>query len=434
MPNKEKTVYTVMGTDSIHAGHINIINESSKLGKVVVGVLTDDAISTFKRVPAIPYELRKKTIENIKGVDKVIPQYTLDYTDNLRKIKPDVVTNGDDWREGVQKETRDKVIQVLKEWDGELVEIPYTKGISSTLLIEDFRKNGITPEQRLNLLRRLINCKPIVRAIEAHGGLSALVAENTKVDGKEFDAIWESSLTDSSSKAKPDIELVDFTSRTHTINEIIDVTTKPIIVDGDTGGLAEHFVFMVKTLERLGVSAVIIEDKTFPKRNSLLEGADHVQESIPKFCKKIAAGKKASVTDDFMIFARIESLIAGKSVEDAIERARAYIKVGADGIMIHSKDKTPDKILEFCEQYKKFKHRVPLIAVPTTYNTITEKELIKAGVNVVIYANHLLRSSYKAMEDTAKMILKNERPYEAESNCYPLKDLFEIINANTPEG
>jgi len=263
MVTKEKTVYTVMGTDSIHAGHMNIINESKKYGKLVVGVLTDEAIASFKRVPAVPYDLRKKTIENIKGVDEVIPQYTLDYTENLRKLKPDIVTNGDDWREGVQKETRQKVIEVLKEWGGELIEIPYTKGISPRLLIEDFRQNGVTPEQRLNMLRRLINVKPIVRVIEAHGGLSALVAENAEVEGKEFDAIWESSLTDSSSKGKPDIELVDFTSRAHTINEIIDVTTKPIIVDGDTGGLTEHFVFMVKTLERLGVSAVIIEDKIY---------------------------------------------------------------------------------------------------------------------------------------------------------------------------
>lgn len=418
-----------MCADFFHAGHLNIIEQSRKLGKLVVGVLTDEAIASYKRVPVVPFEKRVKVVENIKGVAKVVPQYTLDYTENLRKLKPDIVTNGDDWRTGVQRETRRKVIEVLKEWGGKLVEIPYTPGVSSTLLIEDFRKNGVTPEQRMNMLRRLINCKPLVRVIEAHNGLSALIAENIKVDGKEFDALWESSLTDSASKSKPDIELVDFTSRTKTINEILEVTTKPIIVDGDTGGLTEHFVFMVKTLERLGVSAVIIEDKVFPKRNSLLQSAVHIQEKVDKFCDKIKAGKKAIITDDFMIFARIESLIAGKSVDDALKRANKYIQAGADGIMIHSKDKSPDKILEFCSEYKKLKHKVPLIVVPTTYNTVTEKELIDAGVSIVIYANHLLRSSCKAMLETAKTILKNERAYEAESTCCPVNQIFDMINS-----
>lgn len=426
--NKEKIVYTVLCADFFHAGHMNIIEQSRKLGKLTVGILTDEAIAAYKRIPVVPFEKRVNVVENIKGVEKVIPQYTLDYTENLRKLKPDIVTNGDDWKTGVQRETRQKVIKVLKEWNGKLVEIPYTKGISSTLLIEDFQKNGVTPEQRMCMLRRFINCKNIVRVIEAHNGLSALIAENAKVDGKEFDALWESSLTDSSSKGKPDIELVDFTSRTKTINEILEVTTKPIIVDGDTGGLTEHFVFMVKTLERLGVSAVIIEDKVFPKRNSLLEGAVHIQEEIDRFCEKIEAGKQARITQDFMIFARIESLIAGKSVDDALKRAKKYIQAGADGIMIHSKDKSPVEILKFCKRYKKFEHKVPLVAVPTTYNTITEKELMDAGVSVVIYANHLLRSSCKAMKEAAETILENERAFEVESICCPVKQIFNMIN------
>jgi len=418
------TVYTAICADFLHAGHMNIINKSQALGKLIIGVLTDEAISSYKRVPMIPFELRMKLVKNIKSVWKVVPQETLEYTDNLRKYKPDIVTNGDDWRTGVQKETRQKVIEVLKEWGGKLVEIPYTKGISSTLIIEDFRRNGITPEQRMNMLRRLINAKPIVRVIEAHNGISALVAENTKIDNKEFDAIWESSLTDSASKGKPDIELISMDSRIQTINEILEVTTKPLIVDADTGGQTEHFQYMVRTLERLGVSAIIIEDKKFPKVNSLMPDASHVQEKGQTFCEKIQAGKKAQITDDFMIFARIESLIVGKSIQEALGRARMYIDAGADGIMIHSKETTPDQIIGFCDYYKQFDKKVPLIVVPTAYNTIREKELIKHGIDIVIYANHLLRSAYQAMKDEAEDILDTGRAVD--KRCCSVKEIFDL--------
>jgi len=419
-----KKVYVGMAADFIHAGHINIIREATKYGEVIVGLLTDKAIATYKRVPLTTYEQRKVVIENVKGVSKVIPQYTLDYVENLEKYKPDFLVHGDDWKTGVQKEIRQRAIGTLKKWDGKLIEPVYTKGISSTLLIKNKDRGGVTPEHRRTLLKKLIELKPIVRVIEAHNGLSALVAEKTEIDGKQFDAIWESSFTDSTSKGKPDIELVDFTSRTKTINEILEVTTKPLIVDGDTGGPAEHFSYMVKTLERLGVSAVIIEDKIFPKQNSLLNDVIHKQEKISVFCKKIRVGVQARVTQDFMIFARIESLIAGKSVKDALKRAEAYIRAGAHGIMIHSKDSSPLGIFDFCEKYKQLERRVPLIVVPTTYHTVREKELIEAGVSIVIYANHLLRSSYKAMLETAKTILKMESSHEAEKKCYPIKLLL----------
>ncbi|MFW6130200.1 MAG: phosphoenolpyruvate mutase [Atribacterota bacterium] len=426
-----KKVYVGMAADYIHVGHINIINEARKHGDIIIGLLTDKAVASYKRVPMLNYEQRRKIMENIQGVVKVVPQDTLDYVDNLRRYKPDYVVHGDDWKTGIQKLVRQRVINTLKEWNGELIEPHYTKGISSTMLIEDKLKGGVTPSYRLKKLKNLIELKPIVRVIEAHSGLSALIAEKTKInvgtEVREFDAIWESSLTDSSSKGKPDIEVVDFTSRTRTINEILEVTTKPIIVDGDTGGLIEHFVFMVKTLERLGVSAVIIEDKIFPKRNSLLEGAKHIQDETDKFCEKIKAGIQARVTQDFMIIARIESLIAKNDLEDALQRAKSYIKAGADAIMIHSKDKEPDEIIDFCISYKKFKNRVPLVAVPTTYNMITEQELAELGVSIVIYANHLLRSSYKAMLDTAETILKNGRSYEVNPKCYEIKKLLELI-------
>jgi len=420
-----------MAADYLHIGHINLINTAKKYGDVIIGLLTDEAISSYKRVPITSYKQRETVVRNIEGVSNVVPQNTLDYVTNLKKYKPDYVVHGDDWKKGVQSEVRKRVIETLKEWNGKLIEPAYTKGISSTELIEDKNKCGITPDERRKKLKRLMELKPLIRVIEAHNGLSAIIAEQMKTkkgqELREFDAIWESSLTDSASKGKPDIELVDFTSRIQTINEILEVTNKPIIVDGDTGGLKEHFVYLVKTLERLGVSAIIIEDKTFPKRNSLLENASHIQEDPIKFGEKIQAGLHARVTQDFMIIARIESLIAGKTIQDAINRAKIYIDYGADAIMIHSKEKNPMKIIAFCEQYNTLDKKIPLVAVPTTYNSITEKELIDIGIKIVIYANHLIRSSYRAMQSVTKKILENERALEADSDCLPIKDLLSLM-------
>jgi len=427
-----KKVYVGLSADLLHHGHLNIIKEAKKLGEIIVGLLTDRAITSYKRLPYLSYEQRKIIVENIKGVKQVMAQDSLDYVPNLRRLRPDYVVHGDDWRTGIQKETREKVINALKEWGGELVEIPYTQGISSTYLNAKVREIGTTPEIRMKTLRRLLNVKPIVRILEAHNGLTGLIAENTKIEKdnilREFDGMWLSSLTDSTAKGKPDIECVDLTSRVNTINEIMEVTTKPIIFDGDTGGISEHFVFMVKTLERLGVSAVIIEDKIGLKKNSLF-GIEVIQtqDTIENFSYKISQGKKARVTDDFMIIARIESLILEKEMEDALMRAKAYIEAGADGIMIHSKSKNPKEIFRFCEEYNKFDYTVPLTVVPTTFSKITEKELIRAKVNIVIYANHLLRSAYPPMLKAAESILLNERSYEASEFCIPIKDVLTLI-------
>lgn len=431
-PKKTKIVYVGMSADLIHVGHINIINKARELGGVVIGLLTDEAIASYKRVPLLTYEQRKEILRNIVGVNKIMLQTTLDYVPNLRKIKPDYVVHGDDWKTGIQKETRKRVIKALKEWGGKLIEPKYTSGISSTQLINSALEVGITPSHRLKKLRRLLELKPLVRILEAHNGLTGLIVEKTKINknGKvvEFDGMWESSLTDSTSKGKPDIAAVDTTSRIQTIEQILEVTTKPMIVDADSGGLPEHFVFTVKSLERLGVSAVIIEDKIGAKRNSLFGiEAKQAQDTIENFCNKISIGKRAQVTDDFMIIARIESLILKAGLTDALERAKAYINAGVDGIMIHSKEKTPKEILEFCKEYKKFEYKVPLVVIPSTYNQITEKELIKAGVRIVIYANHLLRSAYPAMEKTAKLILKHNRAYEADKFCLSIKDILELI-------
>ena len=416
----------------IHPGHLNIISEARKHGRVVVGLLTDRAIASYKRLPFLSYEQRKVVVENIKGVDEVIPQETLDYVPNLRMIKPDIVVHGDDWRTGVQKETRERVIRTLAEWGGQLIEPKYTEGISSTLLHGELKRIGTTPEARLARLRRLLEVKDMVRVIEAHSGLTGLVAENTSVtrdsSAREFDGIWLSSLTDSAAKGRPDSGFVDLTSRMNTLSDILEVTTKPIIYDGDSGGFPEHFRLLVRTLEREGISAVIIEDKIGLKHNSLIEDeVEQTQDSIEGFCSKIQAGKRAQVTDQFMIIARVESLILKQGMDDALDRARAYIDAGADGIMIHSKEKTPDEVLAFCEEYRRFDRKVPLVAVPTTYCQVTEPELARAGVRIVIYANQLLRAAYPAMVRAAQFILENERAFECDAVCMPIPEILSLI-------
>jgi phosphoenolpyruvate phosphomutase len=422
-----------ISADFLHSGHLNVIAKAAELGELTVGVLTDEAIATYKRLPLLSFEDRCKLVENIKGVAKVVPQKTLSYEDNLKELKPDFVVHGDDWISGPQSKTRKLVLEVLSGWNGELVEVPYTKDLSSSKLTQELRKRGTTPDYRRSELRKLISCKDIVKIIEVHNGLTGLIAETTKVatdDGyKEFDGMWESSLTDSTSKGKPDTSTVDVSSRVATIDQILEVTTKPLIVDADNGGMPEHFTFTVKTLERLGVSAVIIEDKVGFKRNSLFgDSVEQNQDSIEEFSHKISMGKKAQVTKEFMIIARIESLILKQGMEDALSRAQAYVEAGADGIMIHSKEKSPEEVLEFCAKFRAITPDVPIVVVPTTYCQITESELVEAGVNVVIYANHLLRSAFPSMQKTAESILLHGRSKEASDEfCMPIKQIITMI-------
>lgn len=430
--SKKKQVYVGMSADLLHHGHLNVLRVARDLGEVTVGLLTDEAIASYKRLPFLSWDERRAIIENIKGVKKVIPQETLDYRPNLRSLRPDYLVHGSDWKSGPQKEVRQWVIDTMAEWGGEVVEPEYTAGISSTKIINALKEIGTTSDIRRRRLRRLLNAKPMVRIMEAHNGLSGLIVEKTYLDSKnenvEFDGLWLSSLTDSTAKGKPDIELVDRTSRMQTMNEILEVTTKPIIFDGDTGGPSEHFNYFVKTLERLGVSAVIIEDKIGLKRNSLFgDEVEQTLDSIENFSHKISQGKKAQVTEEFMIIARIETLIAGGQVEEAVERAQAYIAAGADGIMIHSRHKDGEEIRNFCDRYRKLEHRVPLVAVPSSYNHLTETDLQEMGFSIVIYANHLLRSAYPAMVKTAKDILKNKRSLEVDEQCMPIKEILELI-------
>lgn len=429
---KQKTVYIAVSADVLHSGHIKIIEEGAKLGEVIIGLLTDEAIATYKRLPVFEYEERRRILSSLRYVSRVVKQDTLSYAENLRLLKPDYVVHGDDWKTGVQAMVRAEVIEILSEYGGKLVEIPYTHGVSGSQLDNILRPILNTPDVRRAKLRKLLKLKPYIRVLEASNGLTGLIVENVKVqDGmkvKEFDAMWVSSLCDSSFKGKPDIELVDLTSRINTINEIMDVTTKPIILDGDTGGRVEHFVYNVKTLERLGVSAIIIEDKKGLKQNSLF-GTDAVQilDDPQDFAQKINAGKRSQVTRDFMIIARLESLIAGAGIKDALMRAKLYIEAGADGIMIHSKEKDGKEIADFLAKFRAYAPDVPVVLVPTSYNHFTEDELCAMGGNIIIYANHLLRSAYPAMYNTAQTILKYGRSKEVDDVCMSIKDVLKLI-------
>ena len=427
--NMEKAVvYVPMAADVVHHGHLNIINVAKALGDVVIGLFDDTLIASYKRVPLMDFEKRKIVVENIKGVKAIVSQGLHNFDSVLRELKPDYVVHGDDWKTGKQSAMRDNIVDIISEWGGKLVEPAYTAGISSTALIENSKKNGVTSDARRKMLRRILSVKPMVRVLEAHNGLTGLIVEKTEVGPNQFDAMWLSSLTHSTSKGKPDIQYVDVTTISQTLNEIFDVTTKPMIVDADNGGLVEHFKFMVRSLERLGVSAVIIEDKIGTKRNSLF-GTERkqTQDTIENFCKKISGGKNSQVTKDFMIIARVESLILKQGQEDALKRAFAYVNAGADAIMIHSKEKAPDEIISFVKEFRKKDTHTPLVVVPSTYNSITEDELISIGVNIVIYANHLLRSAYPSMINAAESILKNQRSLEADDICLSIKEILTLI-------
>lgn len=425
-------VYVGMSADMLHPGHINIINEATKLGDVTVGLLTDRAVASYKRLPHLDYDQRKSIVEAMKGVAEVIPQHTLDYRPNLLALRPGIVVHGDDWKTGIQAQVRQQVIETLAQWGGRLVEVQYTPGISSTMLNRAIKEQGTTPDRRRNQLKRLLHARELIRVLEVHSGLSSLIAENLEVETngqkRSFDAFWMSSLTDSTNKGKPDIEAVDTTDRANTISSIFEVTTKPMIYDGDTGGKPEHFAFTVRTLERLGVSAIVIEDKIGLKKNSLLGcDAGQTQDRVEDFCAKIQIGKRARVSSDFMIFARCESLILNQGMDDAVTRCKAYLEAGADGIMIHSCKADGAEILEFCRRYKSFGAGKPLIVVPSSFDRITEAEFADAGVNIVIYANHMLRAAYPAMQRAAEKILVNERAFEVREDCMSIKDILGII-------
>ena len=428
-----KKVYTCFCTDVIHDGHINIINEAKKHGEVIVGALSDKALIRYNKFPTLSLDERIELYKSINGVASVVVQESMMYEDVIPGLKPDYVVHGDNWLSGPMSAIRERVVELLGEYGGEVIDVPYTFSENVRKIDERLKEKLSMPEYRRKRLRELIDMCPIVKTIEAHSGLTGLIAEKTVVEnnGKldQFDAMWVSSLCDSTDRGKPDIELVDMSSRLRTINDIMEVTTKPIILDGDTGGLTEHFVYNIRTLERIGVSAIIIEDKTGLKKNSLFgTEVEQTQDSIENFSEKIAAGKRAQLTDDFMIIARIESLILERGMDDALQRARAFVKAGADGIMIHSRKKDPAEIFEFCDKFRAEDSKTPLVVVPTSFNSVTEEELAAHGVNIVIYANQLMRAAFPAMTKTAETILKTHRALEADEMLMPFKDIITLIN------
>ena len=425
-------VYVGMTADILHHGHINIIEQARQYGEVMIGLLTDAAVAEYKRLPFLTYEQRKKIAENISGVTRVVPQAEWDYALNLRRYRPDFLVHGDDWIEGPSAPYRQKAVQALEEYGGKLIEIPCTPGISSQAVLSQLQRSGTTPEIRRRTLKRLLAAKPISRFIEAHNPISALIAEHASVDvaGKvrQFDGFWSSSLTDSTARGKPDIEALDISSRLSNVNDIFEVTTKPLIFDGDTGGKPEHFELNVRSMERLGLSAVIIEDKTGLKKNSLFGNeVAQSQEDVESFSDKIRLGRKARVGEDFMVIARIESLILDQGMPDAIMRAQAYVNCGVDGIMIHSRKKEPDEVFEFARIFRSDFPNVPLVCVPTSYNKCTEEELAAHGFNVVIYANHLLRAAYPAMQRVAQDILRYGRSAEVDAQLMSINQILELI-------
>jgi len=431
MKKKNKIVYVPLAVDILHSGHLNILNKSKKYGKVIIGLLSDKAVSEYKNIPSLTYEERYRIVKGLKGVSRIIKQDTWDYSTVINKLKPDYFVHGDDWKKGIQKKTRKNVIRLLKKNKGKLIEIPYTKNISSSTIKAELITR-LTPTSRTSILRRLLDNKKLVRVLEAHSPLSGMIVENVKFKrGKlieQFDCMWSSSLTDSSVKGKPDNQALDFSSRFNNLGDMMDVTTKPLIFDADNGGRIEHLPFTIRTLERLGVSAIMIEDKTGLKKNSLFKDQSGAkQESLKDFCKKIQLIKKTRNSQDFLIGARIESFILGKGLNDALNRAKAYSKSGADIILIHSKSKTPKEIFSFSKIFRKSKDFKPLVAVPSTYSKTTEEMLIKNGFKIVIYANHMLRASYPAMENAARDILRKKRSFDIEKRISSVNAVINLI-------
>ena len=432
MKKFKKKVYVPLGVDFLHEGHINILKIAQKYGEVIVGLLTDEAIASYKSIPILNYKNRELLVKNLKYVSKVVPQTTDDYINNLNKIKPDYLVHGDDWKYDNRKRIRTKVIKTLKKWSGKLIEPRYTKNISSSKIKNKILEIATLPENRISRLKRLMLSKKIVRILESHNSLTGLIIENLKILNKnssvEFDGMWSSSLTDSATKGKPDNSSLDFSARVSSLNDMMDVTTKPLVFDADNGGQLEHLPFLIRSLERSGVSAIIMEDKIGLKKNSLFKNQSDTQQDKPQtFAKKIKKICSARISNDFLVIARIESFIVGKGLKDALYRAEIYSKAGADAILIHSKEKTPAEIFSFANAFKKSKYYIPLVSVPSTYSKVYEKDLIRNGFKLVIYANQLLRAAYPAMQNAAKTILQKRRAFEIDKKIIPIKEIINLI-------
>ncbi|MDJ0824059.1 MAG: phosphoenolpyruvate mutase [Rhodobacter sp.] len=424
-------VYVSMTAEILHNGHLRILKEAKKHGRVTVGLLTDRALENKKPIPLLSFEQRKEILEALDCVDEVIAQDEWDYDACIDTHKPRVFVHGDKW-DGPLTGMRERAIARLESYGGTFVELPYSHEFDGTHIAPQMAASLATPFAKQKAFRRMMQSKRLVRFLEAHSPLAALIGEHTKVqrngDVLQYDGFWSSSLTDSTEMGLPDIEALDVTRRLQNIDEIFEVTTKPLVFDADTGGKAEHFELKVRTMERMGIAAAIIEDKTGLKKNSLLgTSVPQTQASIPEFQEKIRAGIEGQKYRGMMIIARLESLILGQGIDDALRRADAYVTAGAGAVMIHSKERDPAQVFAFTDAFAQDHPEVPIVAVPSSYNTVHDHELQAHGIKMIIYANHMLRSSYKAMEQTARAILEHGRTAEIEDEIITIPQILKLI-------
>ncbi len=410
MAAPDKTVYVGMSADLVHPGHINLLREAASLGRVTVGLLTDRAISSYKRMPFLTFEQRRAVIEHIAFVTAVVPQDTLDYTDNLRLLRPDFVVHGDDWRNGVQAQTRRRVLDVLREWGGTLVEPPYTEGISSTALRMAAMDIGFAPGVRQRRLRRMLDCKPLVRVMQAHDGLSAHIVdrleETTQGAPREYDAIWVDSLAGAPIRGKPDPLPFDLSSRLVTLHEILDATTKPLICNAGGAGHAAGVTAAVRTLERIGVSAIVIDTEVTDRRAvPAMAASAPPQDDMAAFIREIAAARDARVTPDFMIIARINDRTRDCGADRMMARAAAGVDAGADAVMCDSDPVNPDGIFDLCRRYRRLMNGHPLLVGLSGTEGLQEHDLASAGASMVVYTDTLLRAAREAMISAASQVL-----------------------------
>jgi len=266
-------------------------------------------------------------------------------------------------------------------------------------------------------LRELFQKRGLIKIVGAHNGLTAKLVEKNG-----FEGVWASGLEISASHASPDASILTMSDSLVAAIDMVDSVSIPVVADCDTGfGNSNNVIQMVKKYESAGVAAVCIEDKLFPKMNSYIPGRQELA-SIPEFVGKIKAGKNAQKTEDFMIFARVEALIAGWGMEEALKRAKAYADAGADAILIHSKQKTPDEIIEFVKAWNNYR---PVIIVPTSYSCFTEEQMKELGIKMVIYANQGLRAAVRSINEILDHI-KNHGLGGIDDKIAPMAEIFEL--------
>jgi len=401
----EKTVYVGMVGDMLHVGHINILKTAARLGRVTVGVLTDRAVVGYKRLPLLAFEDRVRVVESIADVAAVVPQKTLSYVENLRALRPDYVVHGDDWRYGDQvSRARAEVIATLGEWGGELVEVAYTKGISSTAIHRSGAADALFSGTRQGRLRRLLAAKPTLRIVEAHSGLSAKIAAEVRgPDGATgFDAVWQSGLTDAIHRGKSDGGAVDRGRRLQAVEEILDAGPLPLIYDGRAAGRPETVFDLTRALDKAGVSALCLGDRSDPDRTG-------PEMSPAETVAQIEAVRAACPTGAVMAISRIVVAAPGNggsgALDRALDRALALLEAGSDAVMFDSAADTAEPILDIAARLRRQRRDVPLFAAQSDRWGAPIHRFENAGIDAVVYETHLLRATVAPMRRAATALL-----------------------------